>query len=290
MSENFMSDNQEQLAIEEQEDFEAAFSGETVYEEPEAPETAQVEQDPELQDPPAGSLTDDALARITEQLARVEGSVSQRLRTVEGHIGNLKQTLTQQMNDFSAAAKTAEIQGADAPSAKQMAGALQSGEKLKQLKEDFPEWAEAIEESMQTVMSHIPAPDLERFSQLEAMARTAQADSKNQAHLARQMARLDILHPDWEQTIQEPKYQSWLREQPRELQVLVESNNASDALKVLDAYVASTEQQDLTAQGRQNENVRRLSSAVLPTRGRTPSRSAPKSEHEAFLEAYGRQG
>jgi hypothetical protein len=289
MSENFMSDNQEQLATEEQEDFEAAFAGESVYEEQTNESTPEVDEEQELQDPPAGSLTDEALAKIVDQVAsKVEGAVSQRLRTVEGHIGNLKQTLTQQMTEFSAAAKTAEKQGADAPSAKQMAGALQSGEKLNQLKEDFPEWAEAIEESMQTVMSHIPAPDLERFSQLEAMARTAQMDSKNQAHLARQMARLDILHPDWEQTIQDPRYQSWLREQPRELQVLIESENASDALKVLDAYVASTEQQDLTAQGRQNENVRRLSTAVLPTRGRTPSRSAPKSEHEAFLEAYGR--
>jgi uncharacterized protein YcbK (DUF882 family) len=273
----------EQIAQEEQDDFAAAYAGESVYEEP------QTDEPEELLDPSPGTLTDETLARIVDQVAsKVEGAVSQRLRTVEGHIGGLKQSLSQQLSEFSAAAKTAETQGAEAPSATQMAGALQSGAKLSQLKEEFPEWAEAIEESMQTVMSRIPAPDTERFTRLEAMAQTAQQDSQKQAYLARQMARLDILHPDWEQTIRDQNYQQWLREQPREIQALTESENASDALRVLDAYVAATEQQDLTAQSRQSTNVRRLSSAVLPTKGRTPSRSTPKTEHEAFLEAFSR--
>jgi hypothetical protein len=266
-----MNTTEQQIEQQEQADFTAAVAGEPV------------EVVEHTQDPVANPLEETAEQLLERFSTRIENTFNNRLRTVEGTIGNLKQTVTA----FSVAAKTAEQQGSDAPNAKQMQEAAISGAKLKQLKEEFPEWAEAIEETRDLVMKQMPDVDKYRvqIQQLEQRAQQLSQDSVRNAYLARQMARLDMTHPDWEQTIRSTPYQNWLRTQPNEIQALTQSENAVDALRVLDSYVAHAEQSPLTAQSRQSSN-RRLSSAIAPTGGRTPVRSIPQTEHEAFLAAF----
>jgi hypothetical protein len=270
----------EQLAEQEERDFLAAANSEPEpHPEPssdadlsaqEGGEPAQ-DDDFDLSSLPASAI-EKLEAQLLEKIApQMEQRLSGRLRNIEGHIGGLKHNL----NQLSTAKAAAEAQGADAPTKAQISEATQSGVKLSALKEDFPEWAEAIEESMSAVASRIPQVDENAINERIRSSETR----------ARQLARLDMAHPDWEQAIQSEQYQNWLSNQPNDIQALVNSENASDAIKVLNAYVDSTSAStpDLTAQSRQRN---RLESAVTPTAGGQATRRQPKTEHEEFLSAY----
>lgn len=227
------------------------------------------------------SLPQSTIDKLEEKLTtRIEERLSGRLRNIEGHIGGLKHNLSQ----LSTAAKAAEKQGADAPTTSQMRDAMQSGAKLNALKEEFPEWAEAIEESMQSVASRIPQVDMEGINQRFQTTEQTAAQLMNRA---RQMARLDMAHPDWEQTIATDQFQNWLMNQSPETQALADSENATDAIKALDSFseFVKASEPDLTAQRRQKNT--RLESAVTPTSGGQASRRQPTTEHEEFIAAFG---
>ncbi|WP_027854694.1 hypothetical protein [Marinobacterium litorale] len=225
------------------------------------------------------SVVEKLEAQMMEKLApQIEQRLSGRIRNIEGHIGGLKHNLQQ----LSTAAKAAEQQGAEAPDGHQMREAMQSGEKMARLKEDFPEFADALEEMFSGIATQMPQVDVSSINQ--RIDQTAQT-MPQLMNRARQMARLDNAHPEWESTIQSERYLNWLSNQPPETQALTHSENAADAIKVLDAYAESMKpasDPDLTAQRRQN----RLESAVSPTDGRSAQRRQPKTEHEEFLAAF----
>ncbi|TFH85264.1 hypothetical protein EQG41_18295 [Billgrantia azerbaijanica] len=230
------------------------------------------------------NLPPSVIAKLEERLtSQIEQRLSGRLRNIEGHIGGLKHNLT----ELSAASKAAKEQGGEAPSKAQINEAMQSGEKLTALKDDFPEWAEALQEGLDAVASRIPQIDEGAINQrLESTEQTAQQLMQR----ARQMARLDNTHPDWEQTIQTGAYQNWLANQSEETRQLAESSeSAADAIKVLNAFQEHTQASapDLTAQRRQTS---RLESAITPTTGGQVTRRQPKTEHEEFLEAFNSRG
>ena len=295
MSDDMLTQEQiEQSEAEEHAAFIAAVNGESPEpaEEqiPEEPE----EKEEEAPEPQTNGLSDEVIAKLVDQVAgKVEGTIGTRLRNVEGSIGGMKQKL----DTFSAAAKTAETKGAEAPNAQQLQDAAKSSEKLKALKAEFPEWGEALEETRDQVLSQIPKFNeveyKQRISNLEKQAKNAEQRAVNaeqqavrNAFLARQMSRLDATYPEWETTIRSDEYKGWLSKQPQEIQVLTQSENATDALRVLDAYVAHSGSTDLTAQKGRQSNTKRLETAVTPTHGRTQTRSQPKTEHELFLEAF----
>lgn len=283
----------EQLAEQEEAEFLAASLGEESS--PEATEVARQEGDEgagdkeqptqesteDAVDDELANLPDSVIAKLEERLtSQIEQRLSGRLRNIEGHIGGLKHNL----GELSAASKAARDQGAEAPNKSQISEAMQSGKKLTELKEDFPEWAEALEESMNAVAQRIPQIDEGAINQ--RFESTEQTMDEKIAR-ARQMARLDNAHPDWEQTIQDDAFQNWLANQPEETQQLTSSDNAVDAIKLLNQYQehATASAPDLTAQSRQKS---RLESAITPTAGGQVTRRQPKTEHEEFLDAFGR--
>ena len=272
----------EQVAEQEEADFLQAANGE-----PEALPELPVDTDEGEALPLAAESEDEfdistlppaVVAKLEEKLAaQIEQKLSGRLRNIEGHIGGLKHNLSQ----LSTAAKAAEEQGADAPTKAQMSEAKQSGAKLAALKEDFPEWAEALEETLSAVNSR---PQLDEGA-INQRIQSIEENSRAEIQKARQLARLDNAFPDWEQTINSEQYNTWLSNQPHDIQALTSSEKATDALKVLNAYADSTQASnpDLTAQSRQRN---RLESAVTPTQGRPATRKKPTTEEEEFLAAY----
>jgi hypothetical protein len=275
---------QEEIDKQDHDDFIQAAGGQAEEVEPleaesvETPASVAAEPEIDLSKLPAATLE-----KLEEQLtAKIEAKLSGRMRNIEGHIGGIKDSL----GKMTSAAKAAEKSGAEAPTGAQIAEAVKSGSKLAQLEEDFPEWAEAIKETRDSVLAQQSVREKTLTTQLEAARREAQ----DMAHRARQMAQLDNAHPDWEDIIKSKEYKEWLPVQPKELQALTASQKASDALKVIDAFKAaapaSASTNALTAQRRQTTTQRRLENAVMPTNGRTPVRTQPKTEHEEFLAAF----
>lgn len=259
----------------EEADFAAAAAGEDV-----ADVIGEADGQAEHEDFDLTSIPPEAMARIEEKLtAQIEQKLSGRLRNIEGHIGGLNNTLKQ----LSAASKAAEAKGADSPTKVQISDAMQSGEKMAALRADFPEWAEALEEYGNQIISRIPQNvDVGAINQRLEHTHQAVQDSANRA---RQLARLDMTHPDWEQTIQSETYTNWLLNQPQEIQALTESVNAADAIRVLDAFkeTLTASQSTLPASRRQNQ---RLEQALSPTSGRTVTRRQHMTEEEEFVKAF----
>lgn len=218
----------------------------------------------------------------------IESTLNNKLRSVDARLGRLSNDFSQ----LSQAAKVAKESGAAAPSNSQITAATTDA-KRKQLKEEFPEWAEALDELQAEMVSRIPKIDFTQQMKLEQkfsqQLEGQKLEAQRQAFLARQMARLDMEYPDWEATIVSEPYKQWLSQQPEEVKVLTNSERAVDALRVLDAYSQATSP-SATNQPAGNSrligNRKRLESAITPTQGRAPARSSTKTEHEEFLEAF----
>jgi len=279
----------EQLAAEQEAmEFKAAFSGETVEIDPEPHEEAgKAKEEPSAQRP----LTADDLERARlEAAAEAKQQYEKRIRDLSGEVGGLRQKL----ESLETAKAAAERQGAEAPTARQIKDASQSGEKLAALKADFPEFAEALEEALAAVKPVNLDEINQRLSAAEEARQKAESTAEELQTLA-QLRQLDKAHPGWESDVNSDAYAQWLAAQPANIQYAAnESKDARDAIAILnmfkksDVYLkATTSTETLTATGRQKSQ--RLESAITPTSGGQAHRKQPKTEHEEFLEAFGRR-
>lgn len=283
----------------EKKDFEAAFNGEEVEQEVEQEVEAETsenesteEQDSALEesvseeasvDSEIAGLSPEALTAIEaklmskmepEILSRVEQKLSGRLRNLEGNFGGMKQKV-EMLATAQAAAR--ETQG-ETPTASQIKEAAKDGEKMQQLREDFPEFAEALDERL-NVLSQGDNEELK--TKLSAAEKTANSTATELQKL-QQIRRLDRHHPDWEDIIQTEQYTNWLYNQPQNvIQAANNSINADDAIAVLNMYKQATKPE----QPKTSRSTKRLEDAITPTQGghRSPSR---KTEYEEFEAAF----
>lgn len=171
------------------------------------------------------------LESVSARLASFD-KLPDRLRNIEGHIGGI----TSQLKTALAAKVAVEKSGAEAPTSDQIAQA-KSSEKWAQLKVDYPDWAEAMDERLATLKPAQATVDVAGIKSELAKdfdTRLSEAEMR-----ARQFARVDLKYEDWEQTINSPAYLAWIAKQPPEIRALEHSPNAKDAIQVLDAYSAA---------------------------------------------------
>lgn len=250
---------------------------------PEAPQTP--EQPPEAAETPPVS----ELAGVKAELESIKGRLANvdalptRLRNVEGHIGNINSQLKTAL--ASAAAKAVEKSGGDAPTQQQIASAVASGPKWKQLKEDFPDWAEASEEREAALEARIkasipPAATVDVNGIKTEVANHLAQYVQNAKSEARELARIDAKHEDWEDTVKTPDFRSWLEKQAPETRALSSSAKAKDAIALLDAFKASAKPAANKEQQRQ-----RLERATTP-KGVPAATPASIDDEEAFEDGF----
>lgn len=297
------------ISAEEQEriDFEAAIGDkpQPVVEEPKEPEAEQepepeeeIKEEPEkepeeepAEEEPAQNEAEEEPAEeepsAEEQLvSRVLKELTPRLRNIDGKIGGLNSTVQK----LSAADKAAR-QGAPTPTDRQITEAFKSGAKMDALKDDYPEFFEALQESMNQVVKSVPKVDVAALE--SKFEKQLLETTRRSGMIARQLARLDMAHPSWEQDVETDQYKDWLylnaskEIHGKTIQALSESDSANDALKVLDAYYEASNP-DLPApedQVSRQRKTRRLADAEQPTSGRAPVKKQPETEQEAFERA-----
>lgn len=225
-----------------------------------------------------------APASVRESLSAI-AQVRDRLRNVEGHIGGLTSVTKELRTAMTAARSAAEKAGDEAPSDTQIAAAAGSSAKWTQMKEDFPEWAEAMEERLANVRGR--AVDVDGISKQIRDGITPDLQAIEQR--ARNYARIDLSHEDWEDTVKTPAFSTWLQSQPEDVRALAGSDRARDAIKLLDGYVAATKANDPPATQPAKQNTQsRLEAAVAPTRANTVTRREIQSEQEAADAAFKR--
>lgn len=189
----------------------------------EAPEVQLAEEDPLAGLPEAVKAK---LAKI-EEIVAANQQLSQDLKTATGRVSALQR-------EFDLAKKAQQQAGGDAPSTAQIAAAGKNSEKWEKLKQEFPDWADGLQElvsmSMQGVQSGINPDELkQQFAADLASARQEMA-------VELEKAKIEAKYEDWTEQVSTEEFASWMRMQPAEIQALANSEKARDAVRMLDLY------------------------------------------------------
>lgn len=185
-------------------------------------ETAPAEKNPETEkpkdDPWAGvaPALREQMEGMNQRMASLD-EITARLKTAEGRVSALQSELAKK-----ATQDVRKTPGA-APSAAQVDAAATDAE-WEELKEDFPEWANALEKRIAATNESVRS-----------------LISKEQARMTEEVERriVSIKHPGYQRTIQDPDFRTWFQAQPAEFQKLANSMKADDAITVLDGYAAA---------------------------------------------------
>ena len=229
---------------------------------PETPQDLDLEQaqiEPEQpEDPLAGlSLTVRAKLAQIDDLAQANAQLLHHVKTTEGRVAAMQREAQQ--------ARQAAMQ--EAPTQTAISSAAKNPEKWEQLKQDFPEWAGAMEEY---VTSKIGVPSQQQSLSPEAVAQFVQQEVANtKAEMGRLMeeARIEGKYENWRETINTTEFAQWFTVQNPQTRALADSPAAKDAIKMLDLFSTA---QTRSAGDIKQERGARLAAAATTRTGQTP--------------------
>lgn len=246
-------------------------------------------------EPAANASNDDPYAGMHPTIrAKLEAQdlLADRLRKAEGHIGGLSSE-NKRINTELAAAKAAAAAVRQAPSQTQVAKAQVSTEKWDQLKTDFPEWADALEERLGSNAQ----PDLEGLRNQIREELTPQITNDISTRLKAEIAAetegrlVNIAHRGWKDTVKTPDFQTWYGQQPQHVQALGASPTAEDAITLLDHYRSQTAGKPNAATIKASRQQRMQEAATLAkgNSSMTPVKSTDDMSPEEYWAHLARQ-
>lgn len=202
-----------------------------------------------------------ALAKIP-QLEQANAQLLHHVKTAEGRVAAMQR-------EFALARQAATtVAPQEAPTQGQIAVAAKNPESWEQLKQDFPEWAGAMEDFVASKLGHLQAqqPGIapEQVQQLVSQ-QVEQAREGMRREL--QEARVEGKYENWRETVRTPEFAAWYAVQSPETRALADSTNARDAIKMLDLY---EEAKARPAADIRQERSQRLAAAATTRPGQTP--------------------
>ncbi|MBJ2129064.1 hypothetical protein JC525_08955 [Alteromonas sp. IB21] len=157
--------------------------------------------------------------RLQHQFNSVNGRVSAYQRQAEQYKQQLEQRQQPQVGDNPQ-------------------GSGMSDEKWEQLKEDYPDIAEAMESQLNGIRSQYEG-ELTRIKGEVEPLKQYQQQAQQELHISSQMQALESQHPDWRDVVQTDEYGQWLQTQPPSVQALMESTDAQDNIFLLNTFKAT---------------------------------------------------
>ena len=224
-----------------------------------APETPQAELqlEPEQEEDPYAGLSPTLRAKLAQidELAQANAQLLHHVKTTEGRVAAMQREAQQ--------ARQVAIQ--DAPSQTAIASAAKNPEKWDQLKQDFPEWAGAMEEYVAAKIGTQQAGlTPEQVSQL-VQQQVSQTKAEMMANI--EEARIEGKYEDWKTTVNTPEFAAWFAVQSFDVKALAESPQSKDAIKMLDMF---SESRTRSAADIRQERGARLAAAATTRTGQTP--------------------
>lgn len=225
---------------------------------------AEEPQQPEQPEDPLAGLPQavrDKLAQI-DQLAQANAQLLHHVKTAEGRVAAMQREFQQ--------ARTAQQQVApdQAPSQGQIANAAKNPEKWEQLKQDFPEWAGAMEEYVTSKLGAVQ-PNGHNLDPQAVAAFVHQQVAQTKAEMGRLLeeARIEGKYDNWRDVVNTTEFTQWFTVQPPEVRALADSAAARDAIRMLDLFHQTKSQ---TASEIKQERGARLAAAATTRPGQTP--------------------
>jgi hypothetical protein len=224
------------------------------------PEPPAEEPKPTVEDDPYAGLHPALKAKLEkiDQLEAQNVNLTQHVKTAEGRVAAMQRQME--------AAKSAQevVAPKDAPTQAQMAAASANTEKWNQLKEDFPEWADAMEEFVNSRLSGISAgqPGLKADDVNQMLSRES-------ANIRMELAKdlVEEAHENWQDTVKSQVFADWMSSQPQEVQLLSRSVRPRDAIRMLDLFKEAT---SVSADQVAQQRKAKLAAAATTKPGVTP--------------------
>lgn len=208
-----------------------------------------------------------ALEALERQVQQIP-ALTQRVNTAEGRVAAM-----QRERDV---AKQAATVVKDAPSTAQIAAAAVSTEKWDSLKADFPEWADATEQFLNSKLAKLtPQTPVEGADPQKIAELVEQRVNAVRAEMAKvvEEAKVEGKHANWREDINSDGFVKWFKVQQPEVQALANSPKGRDAIRMLDLYQeALAKPVDKTHQERANKLA-----AAVSTKPGSASVSVAKS-------------
>ena len=220
------------------------------------PEQAQVEPE-QPEDPLAGlSLAVRAKLAQIDDLAQANAQLLHHVKTTEGRVAAMQREAQQ--------ARQAAMQ--EAPTQTAIVSAAKNPEKWEQLKQDFPEWAGAMEEY---VASKVGGQQQQNLTPEQVTNYVQQQVAQTRAEMGRLMeeARIEGKYENWRDTVNTTEFAQWFTVQSPETRALADSSAARDAIKMLDLFNTS---KSVSATDIKQERGARLAAAATTRTGQTP--------------------
>lgn len=300
--ESKLSDFEEEFLKQANED-EPEEAESEVEPEPEAEPEPEPEVEPEAEPEPEAEVESEAEEDKSEEpeetpedrIARLEKENKEwqhKFRSDAGRVGALQRKLNDQE------ARIQELMAKkESPTPEQVEAARQDSTLLKELAEDYPDIAKAMEAQAkltdQAVESKL-GPLVEKVRYYDK----TMSEQMAEIHRANQVAALEkppeaggYGHPDWRSISESSDFQSWMSEQHPNVQSLVGSDEAADAAYVLDLFKrtkrvdappkpnGSTGDKAL-AQDRRNRNLAK--NTAIPSTPGGPAVGPPDDFERAF--------
>jgi len=221
-----------------------------------APETPQVIE-PELEDDPLAELPPAVRAKLAQidELAKSNAQLQHHVMSAEGRMAAMQQEANQ--------ARQAAMQ--EAPTQTAIVSAAKNPEKWEQLKQDFPEWAGAMEEFVASKIGN----QQQGLTPQQVAGYVQQQVAQTRAEMGRLMeeARIEGKYENWRDTVNTTEFAQWFTVQSPDTRALADSSAARDAIRMLDMFNSS---RSVSATDIKQERGARLAAAATTRTGQTP--------------------
>ena len=221
-----------------------------------APETPQVIE-PELEDDPLAGLPPAVRAKLAQidELAKSNAQLQHHVMSAEGRMAAMQQEANQ--------ARQAAMQ--EAPTQTAIVSAAKNPEKWEQLKQDFPEWAGAMEEFVASKIGN----QQQGLTPQQVAGYVQQQVAQTRAEMGRLMeeARIEGKYENWRDTVNTIEFAQWFTVQSPDTRALADSSAARDAIRMLDMFNSS---RSVLATDIKQERGARLAAAATTRTGQTP--------------------
>lgn len=221
-------------------------------EEIEPVEPVEVEKDPEPEEDPWAGVPPALRAQmenITGKLSSLD-AYENRFKQMERRVGSVQNAVQNQAKQAKEAAKKVK----NAPTQEEMDAAAKSKKEWSELKEEFPQWANALNYKLaeETAELKKSIPDVE-----DLRKKVSQVEGNVITPKTLETRLLGMRHPDWNTVRYTPEYKSWLQKQPQDIQQLhYKGKTAEQASYVLDRFKES--------RSKKQTKSKRLENAVTP--------------------------
>jgi hypothetical protein len=227
---------------------------------------AQEAQQPEQAEDPYAGLSPAVRAQLAriDELSQANAQLLHHVKTTEGRVAAMQREAQQ------ARQAAATVAPQDAPTQNAIASAAKNPEKWEQLKQDFPEWAGAMEEYVASKLGGVQQPqNVLTPEQVSNYVQQQVAQTRAEMGRLLEETRIEAKYEDWRDTINTTEFAQWFTVQPVETRALADSPAARDAIKMLDLFNAS---RSISASDIRQERGARLAAAATTRPGVTPPR------------------